>query len=62
MMKAVAGICRPRGVPLWLCLEEQMGCGAGVCRACVVPDAREPRMRTVCKEGPVFRLDEIDYA
>lgn len=61
MMKAVAGICRQRGVPLWLCLEEQMGCGAGVCRACVVPDAHEPRMRTVCREGPVFRLDEIAY-
>jgi len=40
-----------------------MGCGAGVCRACVV----EPRDRsaaaklTVCRQGPVFRLDEIRY-
>lgn len=61
MMKAVAQECRRRGVVVWVCLEEQMGCGAGVCRACVVPDAHEPRMRTVCSEGPVFRLDEIEY-
>jgi dihydroorotate dehydrogenase electron transfer subunit len=61
MMREVARTCRQSNVPLWLCLEAQMGCGAGVCRACVVPDACESRMRTVCKEGPVFRLEEIAY-
>jgi dihydroorotate dehydrogenase electron transfer subunit len=61
MMHAVARICGERGVPLWVCLEEQMGCGAGVCRACVIEDAREPRMRTVCKEGPVFAVEEIRF-
>lgn len=61
MMHAVARICRERSAPLWVCLEEQMGCGAGVCRACVVEDAHEARMRTVCKEGPVFALDAIRF-
>jgi len=62
MMKAVAAICRPRGQSLWFCLEEQMGCGAGVCRACIVPAADEKAMRTVCNDGPVFHMDEIAYA
>jgi dihydroorotate dehydrogenase electron transfer subunit len=61
MMKATARMARERGLECWVCLEEQMGCGAGVCRACVVPSADHSRMRTVCKEGPVFALDEIDY-
>lgn len=61
MMHAVARICRERNAPLWVCLEEQMGCGAGVCRACVIEDAHEERMRTVCKEGPVFALDAIRF-
>ncbi len=61
MMHAVARICRDRGVPLRVCLEEQMGCGAGVCRACVIEDADEPRMRTVCKEGPVFDVERIRF-
>lgn len=61
MMKAVASICAARGVPLWVCLEEQMGCGSGVCRACVVPAAGGERMCTVCSDGPVFALDEIEF-
>jgi dihydroorotate dehydrogenase electron transfer subunit len=61
MMQAVARRAASEGRPTWVCLEEQMGCGAGVCRACVVEAADHRRMRTVCREGPVFALDEIDY-
>jgi len=61
MMHAVARICRARSSPLFVCLEEQMGCGAGVCRACVIEDASEARMHTVCKDGPVFSLDTIRF-
>ena len=62
MMKAVAGICAEANAPLWVCLEEQMGCGAGVCRACVIPSAGGDRMCTVCKEGPVFAVSDIQFA
>lgn len=62
MMHAVHAICREMDRPLWVCLEEQMGCGAGVCRACVVPHADGSRMRTVCKEGPVFEVGSIAFA
>jgi dihydroorotate dehydrogenase electron transfer subunit len=61
MMHAVARICRDRQVPLRVCLEEQMGCGAGVCRACVVDSVAGPTRRTVCLEGPVFDIDEIRF-
>ena len=61
MMKEVARIARERETETWVCLEEQMACGAGVCRSCVVCAADGSRMRPVCKEGPVFSLSEIQY-
>ena len=61
MMQAVARICRERSIPLRVCLEEQMGCGSGVCRACVVDDATEQRRRTVCLDGPVFDVSKIRF-
>ena len=61
MMHAVARICRERSVPLRVCLEEQMGCGAGVCRACVVEGATGDQRRTVCLEGPVFDVSGIRF-
>lgn len=62
MMKEVARIAAERETETWVCLEEQMACGAGVCRSCVIPAADGSRMRPVCKEGPVFSLSEIQYA
>jgi dihydroorotate dehydrogenase electron transfer subunit len=61
MMQAVARICRDRSVDLQVCLEEQMGCGAGVCRACVIEADTGDRQRTVCSEGPVFDVREIRF-
>lgn len=61
MMHAVARICRDRSVPLRVCLEEQMGCGTGVCRACVVDSVDSPTRKTVCLEGPVFDADRIRF-
>jgi dihydroorotate dehydrogenase electron transfer subunit len=41
-------------------LEARMGCGFGACWGCVVK-TNHPKMpyQRVCKEGPVFRLEEI---
>ncbi len=61
MMKEVARIAREKETETWVCLEEQMACGAGVCRSCVIPAADGSLMRPVCKEGPVFSLSEIQY-
>ena len=61
MMKAAARIAVKEEAEVWVCLEEQMACGAGVCRSCAIPVAGGASMKTVCRDGPVFRLDEIDY-
>ena len=42
-------------------VETYMGCGTGVCLGCAVPLTRGGYDRA-CKEGPVYRAAEIDWA
>ena len=37
--------------------EERMGCGFGACVGCTMETKNGPRR--VCKDGPVFRKEEI---
>ncbi|QPM67084.1 dihydroorotate dehydrogenase electron transfer subunit [Atribacter laminatus] len=41
-------------------LESRMGCGYGVCLSCAVKKKGLPGYFHVCKDGPVFRLGEIE--
>jgi dihydroorotate dehydrogenase electron transfer subunit len=64
MMARVASICRERGVPSWSSVEAPMGCGFGICVACVVEthEGYFPgpfRYQKVCTEGPVFPSEAI---
>ncbi len=60
MLRAVARLCRERDVPCQVSLEAHMACGIGACLGCVVPEPGGGYVR-VCKEGPVFRAEEIDW-
>ena len=54
MMKAV---CKALEGPGEASLEERMGCGAGFCYCCSIQTTGGPRR--VCKDGPVFKKEEI---
>ena len=45
------------GKPVQISLEMRMGCGRGVCYACTV--RTKTGLKQVCKDGPVFDLDDI---
>lgn len=47
----------PQEVPLYVSLEQRMACGLGVCRSCTLLTPHGPR--SVCKDGPVFRREEL---
>ncbi|HKK01186.1 MAG TPA: dihydroorotate dehydrogenase electron transfer subunit [Desulfuromonadales bacterium] len=65
MIEAVQGICAERSVPLQVSLEALMACGVGACLGCVVKGAghseTNPRYLCSCKEGPVFRAEQLDW-
>ena len=49
--------------PAYVSLEQHMACGIGACKGCVCkaknPATGEEYYPRVCKEGPVFAVDEI---
>ncbi|MDI7258737.1 MAG: dihydroorotate dehydrogenase electron transfer subunit [Thermodesulfobacteriota bacterium] len=60
MLKALSMEIKSKRWIVQASLETRMGCGIGACWGCVVRthDPKSPYQR-VCKEGPVFHLDEI---
>ncbi|QZA33971.1 dihydroorotate dehydrogenase electron transfer subunit [Hydrogenibacillus sp. N12] len=64
MLRALQRMFRGDGRPIYAALEARMACGAGVCRACVVPVAEGSalRHRRVCRDGPVFALASLHVA
>ncbi len=65
LLRALAQRAAARGLTAWLSMDRHMGCGAGVCLACVTRvrrpavDGGEETWARVCKEGPVFESREI---
>jgi dihydroorotate dehydrogenase electron transfer subunit len=45
---------------LQVSMEQNMGCAVGACLGCVVAAASGPPLR-VCREGPVFASEELDW-
>ncbi len=45
------------GKPVQVVLEQMLGCGVGACRGCSVET--QTGLKRVCREGPVFNLEEI---
>jgi dihydroorotate dehydrogenase electron transfer subunit len=53
MMRKVAGLAGPRGVPVFCSVERHMKCALGMCDACALGPYH------VCKDGPVFSADRL---
>lgn len=62
MMKAVVGQCRKQGYECQVSLETMMACGISACLGCAVPrsDLSGPYLH-VCKDGPVFKAEEVAW-
>lgn len=46
-------------LPCFVSLEERMGCGIGACLVCVCKKSDGGNAR-VCKDGPVFNINEVE--
>ena len=57
MMRKVAAMCAEKDVTCYCSLEHRMACGIGACLGCSIRTTEG--MKRVCKDGPVFRADEI---
>lgn len=57
MLEAVSRIAREKGLKGYMSVEENMACGVGACLGCTVKTI--DGYKRVCKEGPVFPIEEI---
>ena len=63
MLESVAGCAGDLAVPCQLSMERRMACGFGICLGCAIA-VRTPAgltYRKVCKDGPVFRAEEVAF-
>jgi dihydroorotate dehydrogenase electron transfer subunit len=59
MLRAVSAVSTTGNIDGYVSMEESMACGLGACLGCVVKT--KAGYQRVCKEGPVFRSDEIAW-
>ena len=59
MLRALKSGTKGLDIPVYVSLEERMGCGVGACLVCVC-NKKDGTHARVCRDGPVFRLDEIE--
>ena len=60
MLRSVAKAAAGFGVPYQVSMEERMGCGVGACLVCAC-DMADGARKHVCKDGPVFYAEEVDW-
>ncbi len=66
MLKAVARMAADFNLECQVSLEARMACGMGLCLGCAVPgsmgdDSADSGYLHVCREGPVFRADQVSW-
>ncbi len=59
MMRVLAQKCRGTAAELYVSMENRMGCGIGACLVCSCKT--RGGNRKVCKDGPVFRAEEVFF-
>lgn len=57
MVKKIVEICKKYKLKGQLSFEQVIACGVGSCRGCVIETLNG--YKTVCKDGPVFSIDEF---
>lgn len=59
MLRALKNATLSLKIPAYVSLEERMGCGIGACLVCVCDRTNGEHAR-VCKDGPVFAIEDIE--
>lgn len=63
MLKNIAVLCKKYSTFCEVSLEERMGCGIGACLVCACKIKRNgtEEFLHVCKDGPVFDAEEVEW-
>ena len=61
LIREVVELAGREDLPCQISMEERMACGLGACRSCVCKVGTESQFeyKRVCRDGPVFRAEEL---
>lgn len=61
VLKIIAQTAEKHGLECEVAMEKVMACGIGICRGCVIQVKKNGKVQnaTVCKDGPVFKGEEV---
>lgn len=64
MLKYITKMAADSGIYCQVSLEQRMACGVGACLVCVCRTVKdgESFLSHVCKDGPVFNAEEVDFS
>ena len=60
MFRALKKISFEHSLNCEVSLESAMACGYGVCQGCVVQTPENKGFKLVCKDGPVFNIEDVE--
>lgn len=66
MLRALKAYAKESKIECYVSLEERMACGIGACLGCVCKSKETDghtnvKNKRICKEGPVFEAQEVDF-
>ena len=66
MLRALKDYAAGQHMECYISMEERMACGIGACLACVCKSKEKDahsnvKNKRICKEGPVFRAEEVEF-
>ena len=66
MLRALKEYGQKNNIETWISMEEKMACGIGACLACVCKSKNKDHHtnvnnKRICKDGPVFLAQEVEF-
>lgn len=66
MLRALKEYAAEKQMECYISMEERMACGIGACLACVCKSKEQDehsnvKNKRICKEGPVFSAEEVEF-
>lgn len=61
VLRVISEVAKSHKIDCEIAMEKVMACGIGICRGCVIEVRRDGKVQnaTVCKDGPVFKGEEV---
>ena len=61
MLSYLQFMLKEKGIPAQFSVESYMACGVGFCQGCAIHNKQNNGYHLVCKDGPVFEMDEVNF-